>query len=291
MSLCGNLRTTLSVLGWVVSELIPAQFVDAMRNRDYEHALKKAEPKQFPCDTGDCWHDAHGHNCPHPCRLNLDEAEPEPRKPYTLDAAEVLADAEAEFEVFDPQWQMFGPGTFTVPGDECTCFVTDEKYWFYYGSAVEPGSQMEPNPECRVHFPNSPAASAAGVSPAEERANTFPESGEPSAGCQTSSVPPAGDCGEAVGCPPVPAVSPLPGLIAEVLAEHQAWLITGESDYADRVHCYGSCAGDDCAPHGMYDNQQAWREHVSPLIAERLESVALDQFSDAALSAHKFRNP
>jgi hypothetical protein len=36
---------------------------------------------------------------------------------------------------------------------ECTCFVTDEKYWFRYGSAVEPGSAMEQNPECPVHIP------------------------------------------------------------------------------------------------------------------------------------------
>lgn len=38
-------------------------------------------------------------------------------------------------------------------GDWCTCFVTPEHTWFYYGSAVEPGSQMEPNPECPEHFP------------------------------------------------------------------------------------------------------------------------------------------
>jgi hypothetical protein len=35
----------------------------------------------------------------------------------------------------------------------CTCYWTDPKDWFYYGSAVEPGSQMEPNPDCPVHFP------------------------------------------------------------------------------------------------------------------------------------------
>lgn len=35
---------------------------------------------------------------------------------------------------------------------ECTCFWTDPATWTYYGSAVEPGSQMEPNPECAVHF-------------------------------------------------------------------------------------------------------------------------------------------
>lgn len=34
----------------------------------------------------------------------------------------------------------------------CTCFVTDPSTWFYYGSAVEPGSQMEPNPCCPLHF-------------------------------------------------------------------------------------------------------------------------------------------
>lgn len=34
---------------------------------------------------------------------------------------------------------------------ECTCFITDERYWFRYGSAVEPGSQMEWNPECAEH--------------------------------------------------------------------------------------------------------------------------------------------
>lgn len=34
---------------------------------------------------------------------------------------------------------------------ECTCFVTPESTWFRYGSAVEPGSQMEYNPDCLVH--------------------------------------------------------------------------------------------------------------------------------------------
>lgn len=36
----------------------------------------------------------------------------------------------------------------------CICWVTDESTWTRYGSAVEPGSQMEPNPECPEHFPN-----------------------------------------------------------------------------------------------------------------------------------------
>lgn len=41
--------------------------------------------------------------------------------------------------------------------EQCKCFVTPEETWTRYGSAVEPGSQMEPNPDCRVHFPAAPA--------------------------------------------------------------------------------------------------------------------------------------
>jgi len=36
---------------------------------------------------------------------------------------------------------------------DCTCTNTDPKYWFYYGSAVEPGSQWEPDYDCPEHFP------------------------------------------------------------------------------------------------------------------------------------------
>ena len=36
-------------------------------------------------------------------------------------------------------------------GGGCECWVTPEKYWFRYGSAVEPGSQIEYNPECPMH--------------------------------------------------------------------------------------------------------------------------------------------
>lgn len=39
-------------------------------------------------------------------------------------------------------------------GDKCTCFWTDPSTWTRYGDAVEPGSQMEPNPECPLHFPD-----------------------------------------------------------------------------------------------------------------------------------------
>lgn len=44
--------------------------------------------------------------------------------------------------------------TDTAP--KCTCFWTDPKTWFYYGSAVEPGSQMQWNPECPAHPPYVP---------------------------------------------------------------------------------------------------------------------------------------
>ncbi|BDZ52787.1 hypothetical protein GCM10025867_50280 (plasmid) [Frondihabitans sucicola] len=37
--------------------------------------------------------------------------------------------------------------------DECTCYPTDPKTWTRHGSAVEPGSMLEPNDECPVHFP------------------------------------------------------------------------------------------------------------------------------------------
>lgn len=36
----------------------------------------------------------------------------------------------------------------------CTCYWTDPSTWFYHYGAVEPGSQMEPNPECFEHFPH-----------------------------------------------------------------------------------------------------------------------------------------
>lgn len=37
--------------------------------------------------------------------------------------------------------------------DDCTCFVTPEHMWTRHYGAIEPGSQMEPNPDCPVHFP------------------------------------------------------------------------------------------------------------------------------------------
>lgn len=36
-------------------------------------------------------------------------------------------------------------------GNGCECWVTPEWMWFRYGSAVEPGSQVEFNPECPTH--------------------------------------------------------------------------------------------------------------------------------------------
>ena len=36
---------------------------------------------------------------------------------------------------------------------DCECFWVDPKYWFTHYGATEPGSMMEPNPECPEHFP------------------------------------------------------------------------------------------------------------------------------------------
>lgn len=36
---------------------------------------------------------------------------------------------------------------------ECTCYPTPPEMHFRYGDAVEPGSALEPNPDCREHFP------------------------------------------------------------------------------------------------------------------------------------------
>lgn len=88
---------------------------------------------------------------------------------------------------------------------------------------------------------------------------------------------PSSSAGRGVGSPGVSAgaeESAPPGwrsdvgtIVAEVLAEHQAWLRTTDDGYNGRVYCYGACFGDDCAPHAMYDDQRAWREHVAPIIA------------------------
>lgn len=38
---------------------------------------------------------------------------------------------------------------------DCICFITPEKSWTTHYGAVEPGSQMEPNYACPVHFPDA----------------------------------------------------------------------------------------------------------------------------------------
>lgn len=37
----------------------------------------------------------------------------------------------------------------------CTCHWVDPKYWTTHYGAVEPGSTMEPNPDCPEHFPQT----------------------------------------------------------------------------------------------------------------------------------------
>jgi hypothetical protein len=38
---------------------------------------------------------------------------------------------------------------------ECTCFEVPHQYWTTHYGAVEPGSTLEPNPECLEHFPET----------------------------------------------------------------------------------------------------------------------------------------
>lgn len=37
--------------------------------------------------------------------------------------------------------------------NECVCTPTDISVQTRFGDATEPGSTMEPNPECQEHFP------------------------------------------------------------------------------------------------------------------------------------------
>jgi hypothetical protein len=53
----------------------------------------------------------------------------------------------------------------------CICFWTDPSTWFMYYGAAEPGSQMEPNPECPVHFPEPPVAPPSWPKPPPQPAN------------------------------------------------------------------------------------------------------------------------
>ena len=38
-------------------------------------------------------------------------------------------------------------------GGTCSCSVVAPRYWTTYGSAVEPGSMLEPDADCAEHFP------------------------------------------------------------------------------------------------------------------------------------------
>ena len=44
-----------------------------------------------------------------------------------------------------------------IVGDGCECWVTPEHMWTTYGSAVEPGSQVEYNPDCPKHGDTGPS--------------------------------------------------------------------------------------------------------------------------------------
>ena len=45
--------------------------------------------------------------------------------------------------------------TTILPTPECTCYPTPPEMWITYGGAVEPGSALQPNDLCRLHFPEN----------------------------------------------------------------------------------------------------------------------------------------
>lgn len=168
--------------------------------------------------------------------------------------------------------------------EECTCFVTPERTWTRYGSAVEPGSQMEPNPECPVHFPNfagaaasladgtSDSASADGVfcklSVREEKQPSAAPHPDPAApGAAASSPAPDGDDSSAEDAPPSQASSAeLPKLIAEVLGQHFPFRdadLFGCIDHLGSVH----------AEFNPNFGTEQWHEHVAVVIAARIKKA------------------
>jgi hypothetical protein len=62
------------------------------------------------------------------------------------------------FDNLDEHGRQTGEPPIILRGDvevqyasSCTCAMADESTWTRYGSAVEPGSQWEPDPECPEH--------------------------------------------------------------------------------------------------------------------------------------------
>ncbi|MEV8610228.1 hypothetical protein AB0383_20265 [Amycolatopsis sp. NPDC051373] len=73
------------------------------------------------------------------------------------DARDRPAAAPAKGNVDDagPSW-FYDPAA--APAEpKCTCFVTPESQWTTHYGAVEPGSQLEQNPDCPVHPAAAPA--------------------------------------------------------------------------------------------------------------------------------------
>lgn len=188
-------------------------------------------------------------------------------------------------------------------GYGCICFWTDPSTWTRYGSAVEPGSQMEPNPECPVHFPESespvwpahgctdcssrphgpkcaPAATpAAGVSPAGE---SVPQP-TPPAGHQTWTC---AECRKVMDTPNA-AVSQfkdgmfcsvkcadkpteLGELIAEVLDQHYPQPRGFNRDGTQHIRCMQDNRTA-CRRAHLVADWQGWREHVAEMATERIQ--------------------
>lgn len=107
----------------------------AAHKRTLTNLSTLAYPLHLADFVGDCEHKWGTHELGQCIRCGQVVAEP---RPVYFDADQMAvfrADAEANAR------------------HDCTCYPTDPKTWTRYGSAVEPGSTLAPNPDCPVHFP------------------------------------------------------------------------------------------------------------------------------------------
>lgn len=138
----------------------------------------------------------------------------------------------------------------------------------YIGAAVDTVVKAEVQHPYYTPDLLGPLPSAAGAG-AERPAGVSVKQSAPPAGHPTSAEPPtAVDDPAGAPSPLAPAGSPPPDwndlavpAICEVLALHPAYRVPGSG----RVVC-------DHGNYAEFDDWQAWREHIAPLIADRLAS-------------------
>lgn len=126
-------------------------------------------------------------------------------------------------------------------------------------------------------WPQAPAASAGRGESSSPEVSDPPTAPSGERGNTTSAGPPAAEDDPAGGdFPPSPAGSPtwvdwaVPA-ICDVLADHRPK--TDDPRTGTGIYCYDTGDGHAPGPHGWFDDWQEWREHVAPLIAERLDTA------------------